>query len=122
MEKEFCEDKIKSSKDLAMAIKKNLLVIIKISATWCGPCKNKKFLESYHNLKSSFLNNPNIKFVELDVDDDCEIIGNKKYYDLEIDSVPTFLIAKDGSFIKKYVGGGFLKDINEYLLEVVSSQ
>jgi thiol-disulfide isomerase/thioredoxin len=122
MEKELNLNKINSSRDLAILIKKNLLVIIKISATWCGPCKNKKFLESYHNLKSSYSNFDNVKFVELDIDNDNEIIENKKYYDLEIDSVPTFLISNNGSFTKKYVGGGFLNEINEYLLEVVNSQ
>jgi thiol-disulfide isomerase/thioredoxin len=119
MEKEELDlDKIKTSKDLAIAIKKNLLVIIKISASWCGPCKNKKFLESYHNLKLNFSNNNNIKFIELDIDRDSEIIVDKKYYDLEIDSVPTFLLAKNGSFTKKFVGGGYLNEINEYILEV----
>jgi thiol-disulfide isomerase/thioredoxin len=122
METELDLDTIKSSKDLAIQIKKNLLVIIKISAGWCGPCKNKKFLESYHNLKSSFSNMSNVKFIELDIDEDNEIIENKQYYNLEIDSVPTFLIAKSGSFTKKFVGGGFLNEINEYLLEVVNSQ
>ncbi len=122
MENNLDLDEIESSKDLAITIKKNLLVIIKISATWCGPCKNKKFLESYHKLRSSFSKYNNIKFVELDIDKDNEIIENKKYYDIEIDSVPTFLIAKNGSFTKKYVGGGYLNEINEYLLETINLQ
>lgn len=119
MEKEeLVLDKIKTPKDLAILIKKNLLVIIKISASWCEPCKNKKFLESYYNLKLNFSKDTRVKFVELDIDDNSEIIGDKKYYDVEIDSVPTFLIAKNGSFIKKYIGGGHLNEIYEYLLDV----
>lgn len=121
MEKEEL-DKIKTSKDLVNVIKENLLVIIKISASWCGPCKNKFFLESYNKLKLSYSNITNIKFIELDIDLDSEIISDKKHYDIEIDSVPTFLISKDGVFIKKYIGGGYLNEINKYLLEVINSQ
>jgi thiol-disulfide isomerase/thioredoxin len=113
--------KINSPKELAILIKKNYTVIIKISASWCGPCKNKKFLESYHSLKSNYSDISNIKFVELDIDDDSEIIDSKKYYDIDVDSVPTFIIANNGSFTKKYVGGGYLNDINEYLSKIVNS-
>jgi len=122
MDKELESEKINSSKDLAFVIKKNLLVVIKISASWCKPCTNKKFLESYHNLKSKFSNIDGVKFIELDIDSDNEIIENKNYYDIEIQSVPTFLISKNGSFTKKFVGGGYLNEINEYLSEVVNSQ
>jgi thiol-disulfide isomerase/thioredoxin len=118
---ENISNKISNSKELANMIKKNLLVIIKISASWCGPCKNKKFLESYNNLKLSYLDCDNIKFIELDIDDDKEIIEDDKYYDIEIDSVPTFLISKKGSFTRKYIGCGYLNEINEYLLEVIKS-
>jgi thiol-disulfide isomerase/thioredoxin len=118
---ENISNKISNSKELANMIKKNLLVIIKISASWCGPCKNKKFLESYNNLKLSYLDCDNIKFIELDIDEDKEIIEDDKYYDIEIDSVPTFLISKEGSFTRKYIGCGYLNEINEYLLEVIIS-
>ena len=118
---ENISNKISNSKELANMIKKNLLVIIKISASWCGPCKNKKFLESYNNLKLSYLDCDNIKFIELDIDEDKEIIEDDKYYDIEIDSVPTFLISKKGSFTRKYIGCGYLNEINEYLLEVIKS-
>lgn len=121
MEKELDFDKIKNSKDLALMIKSKSMVIIKISASWCGPCKNKKFLESYHKLKSNFSYIDSVKFIELDVDEDCDIITNKKYYDIDIDSVPTFLISKNGSFTKKYIGCGFLNEINDYLSDNTKS-
>ena len=118
----FISEKIKTPKDLAILIKKNLLVIIKISASWCGPCKNKNFLESYYNLKSNYHNITNIKFVELDIDNDSELIENNEYYEIKIDSVPTFLIAKKGCFTKKYVGGEYLNNINEFIIETINSQ
>jgi hypothetical protein len=46
-----------------LEIKKHTIVVIKISASWCGPCKNKKFLESYHKLKYIHSNNQDIKFI-----------------------------------------------------------
>ena len=114
---ELEENEISTPKDLALAIKKHKMVIIKISASWCGPCKNKKFLESYHKLKSTYSKLSDIKFVELDIDDNPDIIENKKYYDIDINSIPTFLITKNGSFTKKYVGGGYLDEIDKYILE-----
>jgi thiol-disulfide isomerase/thioredoxin len=111
------ENKISTSKDLALAIKKHVIVVIKISASWCSPCKNKKFLESYQKLKFTYSKVPDIKFIELDIDDDVDIIENKKYYDIDVNSVPTFLITKNGSFTKKYIGGGYLDDINKYIME-----
>ena len=119
MEREDFEiNKISNPKKLALTIKKHTIVVIKISASWCGPCKNKKFLESYCELKSIHSTNPNIKFIEFDIDDDIDIIDNKKYYDININSVPTFLITKNGSFTKKYSGCGYLNDINEYIMEI----
>ena len=113
---------ISSSKDLALIIKQNYIVVIKISASWCGPCKNKKFLQEYHKIKSNYQNNSGVKFVELDVDDDSDIIEDTKYYKIDIDSVPTFLISKKGSFTRKYVGGGYLEQINEYLNEKLKNK
>jgi thiol-disulfide isomerase/thioredoxin len=115
---EHVKNRINTDKDLAIAIKKHTIVVIKISASWCGPCKNIKFLESYHKLKSIYSNNFNIKFIELDIDEDVHIIESKKYYDIDVNSVPSFLITKNGSFTKKYIGCGYLDDINEYILEI----
>ena len=53
--------------------------------------------------------------MELDVDEDSDIIEDERYYKIEVDSVPTFLISKKGSFVRKFVGGGYLEEINNYL-------
>lgn len=119
MEKEL--EKITNPKDLAILIKKNYILVIKISASWCGPCKNKKFLEEYKQIKNNYNNIKGVKFIELDIDDDSDLIEDKTYYNMEIDSVPCFLITKNGCFTRKYVGGGYLDQINQYLQEKTNS-
>lgn len=119
MEKEQQKNlnKIDSSQKLAKLIKENTCVIIKISASWCGPCKNKEFLNNYYSLKDKFINHNNIKFVELDIDENSDIIEDKKYYNIEINSVPTFMISKNGNFTRKYEGTTHINTIYKYLLE-----
>ncbi len=107
----------KSAENLAKIIKSNLCVVIKISASWCGPCKNKQFLELYQKLKDNFGSVEQIKFIELDIDSDSELLENKKYFDIQVESVPTFLIAKNGYFTKKYEGSTHLESINKYLYD-----
>jgi thiol-disulfide isomerase/thioredoxin len=109
--------KVNSAEKLAKLIKENLCVVIKISASWCGPCKNKHFLELYDKLKDNYNGYDSIKFIELDIDADSDIIENKDYFDISIESVPTFYISKKGSFTKKYEGGTHLDSINKYLFE-----
>ena len=117
----FIPDADDMAKNLAIEIKKNKIVLIKISASWCGPCQNKNFLESYHKLKSNYANHDDIKFIEFDVDNDSEIIENKKYYNIEVVSVPTFIIAKNGNFTRKFEGGGYLDEINKYIADAINS-
>lgn len=121
MEKEQKKNlnKIDSSQKLAKLIKENTCVIIKISASWCGPCKNKEFLNNYHGLKDKFSSYNNIKFVELDIDENSDMIEDKSYYNIEINSVPTFMIAKNGNFTRKYEGTSHLGFIYKYLSESV---
>ena len=111
---------IDSAQKLAKLIKENKLVVIKISASWCGPCKNKEFLNNYTKLKSNYSTQTNVKFVELDIDNDSEIIEDKKYFDITIGSVPTFFISNNGSFIKKFEGSTYLQTINKYLYDNIS--
>lgn len=111
---------LKTPEKLARVIKENTCVVLKISASWCGPCKNKRFLELYHRLKKNYADVDSIKFFELDVDDDSNLLDDKEYYDISVDSVPTFLIAKNGNFTKKYEGTDHLEAINKYLYESVT--
>ena len=110
--------KIDSPDQLAKIITENLCVVIKISACWCGPCKNKHFLEMYCRLKDNYKKFDSVKFIELDIDDDLDILEDNNYYDISVKSVPTFLIASNGNFIKKFEGGSdsILESINTILL------
>lgn len=110
-------NKINTSQKLAKLIKENTCVVIKISASWCGPCKNKEFLNNYHKLKDNYADISNVKFVELDIDNNSDIIEDKNYFDMEVNSVPTFLISNNGSFTRKFEGTSCLQMINQYLYE-----
>lgn len=107
------KNQINSIEDLDHLVKENLCVIIKVSASWCGPCKDKKFLESYGKLKNNFSQNSNVKFVELDVDANSNIVSGGKY---DVNSVPTFLISFKGTIIKKFEGNGKLNEIYNLIL------
>lgn len=120
--KKSSSNKINSSQKLARLIKENTCVVIKISASWCGPCKNKEFLANYHKLKDNYSGVSDIKFVELDIDANSDIIEDKNYYDIEVNSVPTFLISKNGCFTKKYEGTTHLQSINKYLYDCVEKK
>ena len=107
-DKKLEEPEIKSSKDLFNLILENKILVAKFSASWCGPCQSKKFKELYSNFKK---NMNNIKFIEFDVDEDDDIINDKKYYDIKVNSVPYFLLAFNNNFVKEYSGTSCLEEI-----------
>ena len=43
------KEKVRTPEQLAIQIKTNKVVVIKISASWCGPCKNKQFFRHFNN-------------------------------------------------------------------------
>ncbi len=108
-----------SPKELATLIKKTKCVVIKFSARWCGPCQNHEFKHNYNMLKEEFSRYSEIKFVELDLDDDDEIVNSTKYYDFAIKSIPHFKFCYDGNIIDQYDGAQSLIQIYENLKKVV---
>ena len=86
-------------------------LVLKFSASWCGPCKNKTFLEAYHQLKEHYLTNSNVIFMEFDVDDDEQLISEKELYDFNISSIPTIKIFEQGKQLNEYQGTGNLNKV-----------
>ncbi len=111
--------KINEPIDLAKIIKNTKCVVLKFSASWCGPCQNREFKKRYYNIKDEFSEYSDIKFIEFDVDDDAGIVNDTEYYDFGISSIPHFKICYDGNIVKDFTGGGHLDDIKEIVQAVV---
>lgn len=76
-------------------LKSDVLVLVDMFATWCGPCKMMapvvaQLAEEYKG---------SVKVGKLDIDQNVDIVAQYK-----IMSVPTFLVIKDGEVVKKLIG------------------
>jgi thioredoxin 1 len=72
------------------------IVVVKLTATWCGPCKRSQPL-----VDKCFKNMPNnVYMVVVDIDKSPDI---KRY--LKCTSVPTFVNFVDGEMMDTIVGG-----------------
>ena len=80
-------------------------VAVCFHATWCGPCKrlDKKSLVQF---------TPNVKWFSCDVDQVEETLG---YCGLE--SIPSFVLIKDGQFIGRKSGAGSVGELLQWLDE-----
>jgi thioredoxin 1 len=76
-------------------IKSSLPVIIKVSATWCGPCQ--QMIPVFELIEREFADR--VTFAHLDVDEARELA-----IQFGITSVPTILFLKNGDVIAKEVG------------------
>jgi thiol-disulfide isomerase/thioredoxin len=112
--------KITTSKELTKFIKRNTCTILKFSAKWCGPCKSEKFLNAYNDLKKKYSKNLTIKFIEFDVDQDEDIITNKKYYLWEITSVPAFKLYHKSKRLSNHSGTSIIPEIEKEIDQIIS--
>lgn len=71
------------------------LVLVDLWATWCGPCK--MIAPVLDELDTE--NYQNIKIVKVDVDKEPDIAK-----ELDVMSIPTLLLYKDGVVVDKHVG------------------
>lgn len=95
--------------------------VVKISASWCGPCKNKQFLESYCNLKKQHENNNDVSFIELDVDKNEDIISQRNLYNLKVTCVPTIKIFNNTNEINTYTGINCLENVSNDILNCINN-
>lgn len=70
-------------------------VLMDFSATWCGPCRMQKPI--LEELEKDYADR--VEFKIIDVDENQELAS--KY---GIHAVPTLIIEKDGTEIKRYMG------------------
>jgi thioredoxin 1 len=66
--------------------------VIKFSASWCRPCK--VYSPIFHKVAEKY---PNIKFVEVDIDEDPE----KLVEEYEITKLPTTVVLRENVMTQK---------------------
>lgn len=80
-------------------------VAVCFSASWCGPCRR---LDKASLVKLS----PNVKWYSCDVDEVQETLG---YCGLQ--SIPSFVLIKDGQFVDRKSGAGSVGELLEWLAQ-----
>lgn len=106
--------------DFAKLINNTQCVLVLFKASWCGPCKSKDFKQNYEILKKNFEGYSKvITFLELDIDEFQELIEDKEYYDINVESVPYFVLFHKGKLIKDYKGTSCIQDIDDKFKELL---
>jgi thioredoxin 1 len=70
------------------------MLVIKASATWCGPCKAVK--PKYEKMAHEY---PNVVFVEFDVEEASDIAE-----ELDISAMPTFIVVLNKKILRRVEG------------------
>jgi thioredoxin 1 len=80
--------------------------LIHFTADWCQPCKRMApVIDAY------VANNPDIKYVKIDIEKDAELFENYQEYQAVM-SVPTFFGMVDGELRESHVGIATPEQIN----------
>lgn len=109
-----------TSNDLTNIIVNTPCVLIKFTASWCTSCNLKEFKENYEILKRNFTEYNNIiKFIELDIDKYDDLINDKTYYDINIDSIPYFKLSYKKEWLKNFSGSNCIEEIDKVLRNIV---
>jgi thioredoxin 1 len=86
------------------------IVVVDFQATWCGPCKVMAPL--VHELKEEITS---ARFVEVDVDANPELASA-----FSVQSIPTFIIARDGIVVDRITGALAKSALREKILAQVT--
>lgn len=85
----------------------NKLIVLDLSAKWCGPCK--RIAPAYDQLAQKM---PNVIFCKTDIDD-CEDLSRT----FNVSSVPTFGFVRNGNIINTVKGANMqavIQTCNQY--------
>lgn len=108
----------KTSKELKSVIKNNTIVVLKLGAQWCQPCKeiapmfNQIAINVHTNINKvlkDLANKPTISFYSIDIDNICEDINLKWGEFFNCSGVPMFILFFKGKTFDTIIGG----DINK---------
>lgn len=72
------------------------IIIAKMGATWCGPCR--AMLAPFKRMSDEY---SDVLFLEIDIDDLPDVADK-----FEVTSVPTILVINGNNIVKRLVGGG----------------
>jgi len=101
---------IKKKSELENLMKKHKVLVVKVEATWCGPCQRMKplFVEHVNNLPIS------VCIVIIDLDQSPEL---KRYF--RVQSVPLLLNIVDGE-VMDVTNSGRFEDVDSFFKKTLN--
>ena len=92
--------------------------ILKLTATWCGPCKQ----IAEYTRQASLRLPPNVDLIECDVDESFDLYASLKQKKM-VNGIPVFLFYKNGNatlISDLSVTGASIKDLDAFFFRVVA--
>jgi thioredoxin 1 len=83
--------------ELSKILGSDKLILIDLSATWCGPCQ--MMAPIMHEIDAEYGDKKNLKIVNVDIDESPEVAAK-----FNVMSVPTFLFVKGDKVLESIVG------------------